>query len=292
MAANAASSSAVIAGRSQTSTRPVSSCLLSSASNPGHSGPGGDTGPAARRCSHARCLHPDPHQCGTRPRAATTTLLPHHPHATTSGRRTSRAPRAGHRPSIPGTSHLPCQRLSRNQHTSCTPVPAPCGRNVRTKPGGVPMDAESCPRCGGSMHWTGRGRRARWCSQTCRRAAYEERRAAAPGAIAIRVVQRETTHEPSPAECVDRVLASPSLPRSPQQPHHPRRQRTTRHRSPHRHPHRPGTTRAHPHRRQGLVTSDAGPSPPMSNRRVGVHPRWTPAPGHAPRLNRIVLILS
>jgi len=130
MAANAASSSAVIAGRSQTSTRPVSSCLLSSASNPGHSGPGGDTGPAARRCSHARCLHPDPHQCGTRPRAATTTLLPHHPHATTSGRRTSRAPRAGHRPSIPGTSHLPCQRLSRNQHTSCTPVPAPCGRNV------------------------------------------------------------------------------------------------------------------------------------------------------------------
>ncbi len=70
MAANAASNSAVIAGSSHTSTRPVSSCLLSSASNPGHSGPvgateagaweaDGDTGPAARRCSHARCRHPD-----------------------------------------------------------------------------------------------------------------------------------------------------------------------------------------------------------------------------------------
>jgi len=100
MAANAASSSAVIAGRSHTSTRPVSSCLLSSASNPGHSGPvgaaeagaweaGGDTAPVARRCSHARCRHPDPHQRGTRPRTATTTSLPHHPHATTSGRPTS-----------------------------------------------------------------------------------------------------------------------------------------------------------------------------------------------------------
>ena len=39
MAANAASNSAVIAGRSHTSTRPASSCRVSSASNPGHSGP-------------------------------------------------------------------------------------------------------------------------------------------------------------------------------------------------------------------------------------------------------------
>ncbi len=50
------------------------------------------------------------------------------------------------------------------------------------------MDGEACPRCGGPVHWSGRGRRARWCSQACRRAAYEERRAAATGAIAIRVV--------------------------------------------------------------------------------------------------------
>ena len=74
------------------------------------------------------------------------------------------------------------------------------------------MDAETCPRCGGPVHWSGRGRRARWCSHTCRRAAYEERRAAATGAIAVRVVQRETTREPSPAECVTRVLASPPSP--------------------------------------------------------------------------------
>ncbi len=52
------------------------------------------------------------------------------------------------------------------------------------------MDVESCPRCGRPVHWTGRGRRARWCSPACRRAAYEERRAAATGAIAVRVVQR------------------------------------------------------------------------------------------------------
>ncbi len=71
------------------------------------------------------------------------------------------------------------------------------------------MGVESCPRCGGPVHWSGRGRRARWCSPACRRAAYEERRAAATGAIAVRVVQRETTREPSPAECVARVLGSP-----------------------------------------------------------------------------------
>jgi len=71
------------------------------------------------------------------------------------------------------------------------------------------MDGEACPRCGGPVHWSGRGRRARWCSQACRRAAYEERRAAATGAIAVRVVERETTREPTPTECVARVLTSP-----------------------------------------------------------------------------------
>ncbi len=71
------------------------------------------------------------------------------------------------------------------------------------------MDVKSCPRCGGPVHWSGRGRRARWCSPACRRAAYEEHRAAATGAIAVRVVKRETTRKPSPAECVARVLASP-----------------------------------------------------------------------------------
>jgi hypothetical protein len=36
---------------------------------------------------------------------------------------------------------------------------------------------------------TGRGRPRVWCSQRCRRAAYEERRAAASGAIAVKVVE-------------------------------------------------------------------------------------------------------
>ncbi len=218
MAANAVSNAALIAGRSHTSTRPASSCRVSSASNPGHSGPlgaaetgaweaDGDTAPAARRCSDARCRHPDPHQCGTRPRAATTTFLPHHPHPTTSGRTSPRSPRTP--PSNPGTSHLPCQRLfpelSHLLHSGATPHAVETSVRI----GEVLMDGETCPRCGGSVHWSGRGRRARWCSPACRRAAYEERRAAATGAIAVRIVQRETTREPSPAECVTRVLASP-----------------------------------------------------------------------------------
>jgi len=79
------------------------------------------------------------------------------------------------------------------------------------------MLVDPCPRCGRPVHWTGHGRRPRWCSQACRRAAYEERRAAASGAIAVRVVTREThtehvrtrLREPTAGECVQRVLASP-----------------------------------------------------------------------------------
>jgi len=106
MAANAASNSAVIAGRSHTSTRPVSSCRVSSANNLGHSRPvgaaetsaweaHGDTGPTARRCSHARCRHPDPHQCGTRPTPVRdpTPRRHHHLPATPPARHHIRAPR-------------------------------------------------------------------------------------------------------------------------------------------------------------------------------------------------------
>jgi hypothetical protein len=53
---------------------------------PGPRGTDGDTGSAARRCSRARCRHPDPHQRETRPRTATqprchTTRTPPHPGA-------------------------------------------------------------------------------------------------------------------------------------------------------------------------------------------------------------------
>jgi hypothetical protein len=64
---------------------------------------------------------------------------------------------------------------------------------------------------------SGRGRPPVWCSQACRRGAYEERKAAAAGAIAVRVVERETViervrtrlREPTVQDCVLRVLASP-----------------------------------------------------------------------------------
>ena len=49
-----------------------------------------------------------------------------------------------------------------------------------------------------------------WCSQDCRRAAYEERRAAAAGAIAVQVVERRSVVEHHLTECVARVTTSPA----------------------------------------------------------------------------------
>jgi hypothetical protein len=54
----------------------------------------------------------------------------------------------------------------------------------------------------------GGGQRA-GASQRCRRAAYEERRAAAAGAIAVKVVETVTTTEHGLDECVRRVQSSP-----------------------------------------------------------------------------------
>jgi len=62
------------------------------------------------------------------------------------------------------------------------------------------------------------GRKPLWCSQRCRRAAYEERRAAASGAIVVRLVERPekpaaATKSVSDgevlADAVKRVLGSP-----------------------------------------------------------------------------------
>lgn len=68
-----------------------------------------------------------------------------------------------------------------------------------------------CPRCGRPVPVRATGRPARWCSQRCRRAAYEERRAAAAGAVAVEVelVETVTTTEHGLDECVRRVQASP-----------------------------------------------------------------------------------
>lgn len=67
----------------------------------------------------------------------------------------------------------------------------------------------SCPRCGeviaeGIPKLPGRPRR--WCSANCRRAASEERRAAAAGAIATEYVEAEVSLD----DHVLAVLASPA----------------------------------------------------------------------------------
>lgn len=66
-----------------------------------------------------------------------------------------------------------------------------------------------CPRCGATIHevWPRpAGRPRRWCSPRCRRAASEERRAAANGAIAIEYVHVE----PALDDHVRAVLESPA----------------------------------------------------------------------------------
>jgi endogenous inhibitor of DNA gyrase (YacG/DUF329 family) len=70
-----------------------------------------------------------------------------------------------------------------------------------------------CPRCKSPVPQKGRGRPAVWCSQTCRRAAYEERRAAESGAVAVEVVDRVKVTEHDLSECVDRVTGSPAASR-------------------------------------------------------------------------------
>jgi hypothetical protein len=79
------------------------------------------------------------------------------------------------------------------------------GRNAHQTTSGT------CLRCGAA--WLGRpgGRPRKWCSQQCRRAAYEERRAAAAGAIAIREVTRQRPDEDHGlTTCALRVADSPA----------------------------------------------------------------------------------
>ena len=73
------------------------------------------------------------------------------------------------------------------------------------------MSPGLCPRCSEPLHQRSTGRPAKWCSQRCRRAAYEERRAAASGAIALQLVEvpgAGVEHDLS--ECSLRVAASPA----------------------------------------------------------------------------------
>lgn len=75
-----------------------------------------------------------------------------------------------------------------------------------------------CPRCGAELPaQAGRGRPRLWCSQACRRAAYEERRAAAAGAIGLRV-ERVVHRVEKPVWCVeyrDRIVEKSAPPPEP-----------------------------------------------------------------------------
>ena len=68
----------------------------------------------------------------------------------------------------------------------------------------------TCPRCGNPTQRKPIGRPPIWCSQACRRAAYEERRAAAQGAIAVEVVDHIQILEHPIGTCVDRTMTSPA----------------------------------------------------------------------------------
>src|SRR5690625_4284264 len=63
-------------------------------------------------------------------------------------------------------------------------------RDVMDELSEIQIDPGLCPRCGAPVPRRRTGRPATWCSQSRRRSAYEERRAAARGAIALRVVDR------------------------------------------------------------------------------------------------------
>lgn len=71
-------------------------------------------------------------------------------------------------------------------------------------------DGTTCPRCGTRLTFKATGRWPTWCSQRCRRAAYEERRAAKNGAIAVQIVEREPVLEHDLGGCAARVLESPA----------------------------------------------------------------------------------
>jgi endogenous inhibitor of DNA gyrase (YacG/DUF329 family) len=69
------------------------------------------------------------------------------------------------------------------------------------------MNTRTCARCGVPLEAPARsGRPRRWCSQRCRRAAYEERKAAAAGAVAVRVVEVERAEKAPAKPTVDEAI--------------------------------------------------------------------------------------
>ena len=80
-----------------------------------------------------------------------------------------------------------------------------------TGEGRIKRHVNVCPRCGEHVPIKTSGRPAKWCSQQCRRAAYEERRAAKRGAIAVEVVEQVKYVEHDVDQCLAEVLTSPLM---------------------------------------------------------------------------------
>lgn len=76
------------------------------------------------------------------------------------------------------------RRIDSNPPTATTEI------RVGGDPDGKPVDPGMvCLECGAELIYTGRGRRRRYCSSSCRHRAWERRRAADDGVIASRVVE-------------------------------------------------------------------------------------------------------
>ena len=68
----------------------------------------------------------------------------------------------------------------------------------------------TCSHCGGPLRPPARvGRTRIWCSERCKKAAYEARRSGRAHSFAVKVVERVVVQEHDINECVRRVKASP-----------------------------------------------------------------------------------
>jgi hypothetical protein len=76
-----------------------------------------------------------------------------------------------------------------------------------------PEQTLTCGWCGGQIVLASTGRTPKWCSDTCRHRAWETSRAAATGAVAVKVVDRVVEVE-KPVTVVEHVEV-PTLPKGP-----------------------------------------------------------------------------
>ena len=96
----------------------------------------------------------------------------------------------------PASGHPPTDQLTLLDLGDPPPRPAPPAPQRATpqqpteRPAGTRPDVIQCHWCGATSAVPDRGRVPKWCSDTCRHRAWEQRRAAASGLCAIDVVER------------------------------------------------------------------------------------------------------